>query len=91
MRFYTAEEWLRNWLKGKAVAKSEGTFLKYAHTLETFLASLGERAKRNINQIAPRDIQRFRDAQIEDGKHRAPVTSLLNIYECRSTSRVGRG
>ena len=44
------------------VAKAEGTFRKYEHTIESFLASLGERAKRNINQIASRDIQRFRDA-----------------------------
>jgi site-specific recombinase XerD len=69
LRFYTVEGWLRDWLKGKEVAKAGATFSKYKHTIESFLASLGERAKRNLNQITPRDIQRFRDAELEAGKH----------------------
>jgi integrase len=69
LRFYTAEEWLRDWLKGKRVAKKERTFLAYEHTINGFLDSLGPRAKCNINQITPRDISKFRDAQIADGKH----------------------
>jgi integrase len=71
LRFYTTEDWLRDWLKGKQAAKAEGTFLKYANSINGFLASLGERAKRNINQITPRDIQRWRDGQIAEGKHRS--------------------
>src|SRR6266446_371628 len=66
LKFYTAEEWLRDWLKGKQVAKAPGTFIKYQRSIESFLDSLGGRAKRNLNQITPRDIQRFRDAQIEE-------------------------
>src|SRR4029453_1507164 len=72
LRFYTVEDWLRDWLKGKEVAKAEATFTKYKHTVESFLMSLGERAKRNLNQITPRDIQRFRDAELEAGKHPSP-------------------
>ena len=69
LRFYTTEDWLRDWLRDKKATKAPGTFLKYENTINNFLASLGERAKCNINQIMPRDILRFRDAQIANGKH----------------------
>jgi integrase len=69
LRFYTTEDWLREWLKGKHAAKKKRTFLAYEHTINGFLDSLGPRAKCNINQITPRDISKFRDAQIADGKH----------------------
>jgi len=62
LRNYTAEEWLREWLQGKKVTKAGGTFLKYENAINGFLASLGTRAKLNVNQIAPRDVLRFRDA-----------------------------
>jgi hypothetical protein len=88
LRFYTAEDWLRDWLKGKQAAKSDGTFLKYAHSIEGFLASLGERAKRNVNQITPRDIQRFRDGQIAEGKH--PSTCNFAVKHLRMPFNVAR-
>ncbi len=86
--FYTVEDWLRDWLKGKHAAKAEGTFLKYEHTIEGFLTSLGERAKRNLNQISPRDILRFRDAQIADGKH--PRTCNFAVKHLRMPFNVAR-
>jgi integrase len=88
LKFYTAEEWLRDWLKGKQVAKSPGTFIKYQRSIENFLDSLGERAKRNLNQITPRDIQRFRDAQIEEGKH--PNTCNYAVKHLRMPFNVAR-
>jgi integrase len=88
LRFYTTEDWLRDWLKGKQAAKSEGTFLKYAHSIEGFLASLGGRAKHNINQITPRDIQRWRDAQIAEGKHRS--TCNFAVKHLRMPFNVAR-
>ena len=88
LRFYTAEDWLRDWLKGKEAAKSEGTFYKYKYTIESFLTSLGERAKRNLNQITPRDIQRFRDAELEAGKH--PRTCNFAVKHLRMPFNVAR-
>ena len=88
LRFYTVEDWLRDWLKGKEAAKSEGTFYKYKYTIESFLASLGERAKRNLNQITPRDIQRFRDSELEAGKH--PRTCNFAVKHLRMPFNVAR-
>lgn len=88
LRFYTAEGWLRDWLKGKEAAKSEGTFYKYKFTVESFLSTLGERANRNLNQITPRDIQRFRDEQLQEGKH--PRTCNFAVKHLRIAFNVAR-
>jgi integrase len=88
MRFYSTEDWLRHWLRGKQAARANETFLKYKNSIDGFLASLGERAKRDINQITPRDIQQFRDAQIEAGKH--PRTCNYVLKHLRMPFRVAQ-
>jgi integrase len=88
LRFYTTEDWLRDWLKGKQAAKKERTFLAYEHTINGFLDSLGPRAKGNVNQITPRDISKFRDAQIADGKH--PSTCNYAVKHLRMPFNVAR-
>jgi integrase len=75
--FYTGEAWLRDWLRGKQVSKSENTHRKYAHTIESFIAHLGARAKLNIAAIRSKDIASFRDAQIVSGKHPNTVHYLV--------------
>jgi site-specific recombinase XerD len=77
LKFYSAEDWLRQWLDGKRKAKTAGTYLKYRRTIESFIESLGPKAKKNLNQITPREIQRFRDAELEAGKHSNTCDSLL--------------
>src|SRR5207237_6873342 len=67
--FYTTEAWLRDWLRGKQISKSEGTHVKYSHTIESFIGHLGQRAKINIAAISPKDISKFRDAEIASGKN----------------------
>lgn len=66
LRFYTVEDWLRDWLTSKEVAKSEGTF--YKCNIESLLTSLGERAKRNLNLLP--DVIFFRRwADRSDARH----------------------
>ena len=88
MKFYTTQEWLRDWLKGKEAAKSAGTFLKYRNTIEGFLAFLGEKAKRSLNQISPREIQGFRDNELAQGKH--PNTCNFAVKHLRIPFNVAR-
>jgi integrase len=79
LRNYTAEDWLHEWLQGKKATKAEGTFLKYENAINGFLTSIGNRAKFNVNQIAPRDVLRFRDAQILDGKNPSTANDQVKI------------
>jgi integrase len=75
--FYTAEAWLREWLRGKQVSKSEGTHVKYAHTVESFIEHLGPRANINVSAISTKDIAAFRDAEIANGKNPNTVRYLI--------------
>jgi integrase len=88
LKFYTAEEWLRDWLEGKRTAKSDATYQKYRHTIECFIESLGPKAKRNLSQVTPREVQRFRDAELEAGKH--PSTCNYAIKHLRIPFNAAR-
>jgi site-specific recombinase XerD len=88
---YAAEEWLREWLQGKKTAKAEGTFLKYDNAINTFLTSLGSRAKFNVNQIAPRDVLRFRDAEIAEGKSPGTANDHIKIVRMAFTTARKQG
>jgi len=83
---YTAEDWLRESLQGKKATKAEGTFLKYKNAINGFLACVGNRAKFKVNQIAPRDVLRFRDAQILDGKNPSTANDQVKIVRMAFTS-----
>jgi integrase len=91
LRNYTAEEWLQDWLKGKQAAKSESTFINYASAVNGFLKSLGLRAKLNVNQIAPRDVHRYRQGEIEAGKHPSTCNGNVKIVRMAFTSARKQG
>ena len=91
LRNYTAEEWLREWLQGKKTTKAEGTFLKYENAINGFVTSVGNRAKFNVNQIAPRDVLRWRDAQILDGKSPSTANDHVKIVRMAFTSARRQG
>src|SRR5215831_8391362 len=91
LRHYTAEDWLNEWVHEKKKAKAEGTFLKYDNVIKNLLASLGPRAKLNVNQIAPRDILRFRDAQTADGKSPNTCNDAVKIVRMAFTKARRQG
>jgi integrase len=81
-----------NGFRGKRATKAEGTFLKYENAINGFLASIGNRSKLNVNQIAPLDVLRWRDGQILDGKKcehsERPAQDRSNGFHFRSQARV---
>src|SRR6516162_535131 len=91
LRNYTVEDWFADWLRGKQSTKTQSTFLKYANTVNRFLASLGPRAKLNVNQIAPRDVDRFRQGEVEAGKHPSTCNDHVKIVRMAFTSARRQG
>ncbi len=85
---HTAEGWLGDWLKNKAVSTAESTHGSYSKTVEAFLASIGGRARLNLTAIAPADIARFRDEQLASGKNPSTVCGM--IRELRVPFNVAR-
>jgi integrase len=86
--FYTAEAWLRDWLRGKQISKSENTHIKYSQVIESFLTQLGGRAKLNIAAISTKDIVTFRDDQIATGK--SPNTVRFMVKQLRIPFNAAR-
>ena len=75
LRCPTVKEFLDGWLKGKELAKSEGTHIRYGGTVKLFLHSLGKRANLSLANIAARDFEKFRDGQLKAGK----ASSSVNV------------
>jgi integrase len=84
----TTRQFLTDWLEGKVRAKAEGTSLRYGNTVKLFLDGLGRRASLSISAVAPRDIERFRDAQLAVGK--APSTVNVDLKTLRSAFNLAR-
>jgi integrase len=82
---------LREWLRGKKATKAEGTFLKYENAIDNFLDSVGPRAKLNVNQVAPRDIFRFRDTEITEGKSPGTANDRVKIVRMAFTTARRQG
>lgn len=86
--FFTAEGWLKDWLRGKEISKSENTHEAYSTTVAQFLKSLGGRSRLNIAAITSRDIQAFMDAQMKAEK--SPTTVRNSIKHLRTAFNLAR-
>jgi integrase len=78
----SVETYLRGWLKGKELSKSDGTFLRYSNTVDIFLKSLEKRKFVSITNILPKDIEKFRDDNL--GKGKAPSTVNVDLKTLRN-------
>lgn len=81
-------DFLNGWANSKAVSKAKGTGLRYQHTIRTFLEHLGKRSKVNLSSLAAKDIESFRDFQVEQGK--SPSTANMVIKTLRIPLNLAR-
>jgi integrase len=90
-RHSTVREFLDGWLKGKEMAKAEGTHLRYGNTVSLFLEMLGSRADRGLNTVGARDIERFRDRELRSGKAASTVNVDLKTLRTAFNLAVRQG
>lgn len=57
----TTKKFLNDWLAGKQVEMSTGSYKRYKNAVDKLLAFLGERAERDIAYVHKRDIAALRD------------------------------
>jgi integrase len=82
----SVEIFLRAWLKGKELSKSDGTFLRYSNTVDLFLESLGKRKLVSITNVLPKDLEKFRDEELKKGK--APSTVNVDLKTLRNAFNI---
>ena len=67
IRTPSTSDYLREWIRGKELHRSEGTATRYASVVEGFLNHLGRKATRPLTSVAPRDVQSFLELRLEAG------------------------
>jgi len=77
LRVQTVRVFCAEWLRGKTLAKQEGTSIRYNGTVDRFLAFLDKRAELPITAISPADCKRFHDMLAEEGL--APATRVVEM------------
>lgn len=88
IQFTGLADYLKSWIASKELTTARGTSRRYGDTVKMFLNFLGERAKRNLASITPRDVEAFRDLEIKQGK--ANKTANMSVKTLRIAFNVAR-
>ena len=88
IQFTGVGDYLKSWIASKELTTARGTARRYRDTVTMFLNHLGERAKRNLASITPRDVETFRDLQIKQGK--ANKTANMAVKTLRIAFNTAR-
>jgi integrase len=85
----TLTEFCSAWIESKSTTKASGTTLRYRGVVQNFLKFVGNRkAKANIAAITPRDVQKFRDEEVRQGKTQS--TANIGLKVLRSVFNTAR-
>jgi integrase len=88
MQAETIRDFFTNWLNGKELAKKPRTAERYRIVVEKFLAHLGQKARHPLGALTGRDLEKFRDQSMAEGK--APKTTALELKVLRTVLNVAR-
>ena len=88
MQSETINEYLNNWINGKGLANKPRTAERYRIVVEKFLASLGPKARHPLGALTVRDLEKFRNESMAEGK--APNTVGMEIKILRIVLNVAR-
>jgi integrase len=81
----SVEDYLNDWLKTLGVRNKAGTIERYDKTVRLFLESLGERAKKPVSGVMPRDIETFLNQRLKSGV--APKTAVVDLKTLNTSFR----
>jgi integrase len=81
----STEDYLNDWLKTLAVRNKAGTIERYDNTVRLFLESLGERAKRPVSGVMPKDVEAFVTERMKAGM--APQTVNIDLKTLNTAFR----
>ena len=73
----STEVYLNEWLDGVRARSAPATLERYQSSVNHFLASLGDKAKKPITAITPRDVELFLNSRLDAGV--APKTAIVDL------------
>jgi len=88
MKFPTVADFLNGWVASKATTKASSTVRIYRDAVNAFLSHLGKRSTLSIASMTARDIETFRDEEVQAGKANKTVNLTCGVIRSAfSTAR----
>jgi len=88
LRCPSVSDYFREWLAGKEATKAGGTATRYAKSVNEFLAHLGDRARKPLSSLAPRQLESFVAMRCNSGL--SPSTVTLDAKVLRTALNKAR-
>jgi integrase len=79
LHFQTVSEYFTHWKKQWHAGKAKNTAVKYTQTVDSFLKALGKRATQPLGNIAPADLEKWRDSLHKGGRTPATVNFSIKV------------
>jgi integrase len=81
----SVEDYFNDWLKGLTTRNRAATIERYGKTKRLFLESLGDKAKKPITGVTPKDIELFLTRRLESKV--APKTAIVDLKTLNTAFR----
>jgi integrase len=81
----SVEDYLNDWLKGIVTRNRAATIERYGKTARLFLESVGDKAKKPVTGITPKDIEMFLNRRLKSGV--APKTAIVDLKTINTAFR----
>jgi integrase len=81
----SVEDYFNDWLKGLTARNRAATIERYGKTKRLFLESLGDKARKPITGVTPKDIETFLNQRLKSGV--APKTAIVDLKTVNTAFR----
>lgn len=81
----STEEYLNERLEGVGARATPATVERYRNSVRLFIANMGEKAKKPITSVTPRDAEAFLNSRLKAGV--APKTAIVDLKSINSAFR----
>jgi integrase len=79
LHFRSCHAFLTEWLAARKAEIDQKTFARYERVIRAVLEFLGSKAQRQLREITPVDVRKFRDKLATSGRTANTVNGLMNV------------